>query len=104
MAAALVGGLGLVPSANIGKKHAFFEPVHGSAPDIAGKRIANPIAAILSMKMMLEWYELTDEAIIVQDAIEYVINQNSVTPDLGGRSTTTEVGRAIADRIRQLIG
>jgi methanogen homoisocitrate dehydrogenase len=104
MAAALVGGLGLVPSANIGKKHAFFEPVHGSAPDIAGKGIANPIAAILSMKMMLEWYELTDEAIIVQDAIEYVINQNSVTPDLGGKSTTAEVGRAIADRVRQLIG
>lgn len=103
MAAALVGGLGLVPSANIGKKHAFFEPVHGSAPDIAGKGIANPIAAVLSMKMMLEWYELTDEAIIVQDAIEYVINQNSVTPDLGGKSTTPEVGQAIADRVRQLI-
>jgi isocitrate/isopropylmalate dehydrogenase len=56
------------------------------------------------MKMMLEWYELTDEAIIVQDAIEYVINQNSVTPDLGGKSTTAEVGHAIANRVRQLIG
>ena len=104
MAAALVGGLGLVPSANIGKKHAFFEPVHGSAPDIAGKSIANPIAAILSMKMMLEWYELTDKAKIVQDAIEYVINQNNVTPDLGGKATTSEVGQAIANRVKQLIG
>lgn len=104
MAAALVGGLGLVPSANIGKKHAFFEPVHGSAPDIAGKSIANPIAAILSMKMMLEWYELTDKAKIVQDAIEYVINQNNVTPDLGGKATTSEVGQAITNRVKQLIG
>lgn len=104
MAAALVGGLGLVPSANIGEKHAFFEPVHGSAPDIAGKGIANPIATILSMRMMLEWYELTDQAMLVQDAIEYAINQNIVTPDLGGKATTIEVGEAIANRVRQLIG
>jgi methanogen homoisocitrate dehydrogenase len=103
MAAALVGGLGLVPSANIGKEHAFFEPVHGSAPDIAGKGIANPIAAILSMKMMLEWYELTEQAKVVQDAIEYSINQKMVTSDLGGKATTKEVGEAIADRVRQLI-
>ncbi|MBC7086432.1 MAG: NAD-dependent isocitrate dehydrogenase [Methanomethylovorans sp.] len=104
LAAVLVGGLGLVPSANIGKKHAFFEPVHGSAPDIAGKGIANPIAAILSMKMMLEWYQLTDLARLVQDAIEYTINQNLVTPDLGGKATTNEVGEAIAARVKQLIG
>ncbi len=104
MAASLVGGLGLVPSANIGKGHAFFEPVHGSAPDIAGKGIANPIAAILSMKMMLEWYELNQEAKLVQDAIEFAINQNMVTPDLGGISTTREVGQTIAERVRQLVG
>jgi methanogen homoisocitrate dehydrogenase len=104
MAAALVGGLGLVPSANIGKGHAFFEPVHGSAPDIAGKGIANPIAAILSMKMMLEWYELNHQAKLVQDAIEFAINQNMVTPDLGGISTTREVGNTIAERVKQLIG
>ncbi len=104
MAAALVGGLGLVPSANIGKGHAFFEPVHGSAPDIAGKGIANPIAAILSLKMMLEWYELNHQAKLVQDAIEFAINQNMVTPDLGGISTTREVGNTIAERVKQLIG
>jgi methanogen homoisocitrate dehydrogenase len=104
MAAALVGGLGLVPSANIGKEHAFFEPVHGSAPDIAGKGIANPIAAILSMKMMLEWYELTEQAKVVQDAIEYTMNKKMVTSDLGGKATTKEVGEAIADRVRQIIG
>jgi len=104
MAASLVGGLGLVPSANIGKEHAFFEPVHGSAPDIAGKGIANPIAAILSMKMMLEWYELNQPAKLVQDATEFAINQNRVTPDLGGISTTKEVGQTIAERVRQLVG
>ena len=104
MAAALVGGLGLVPSANIGKEHAFFEPVHGSAPDIAGKGIANPIAAILSMKMMLEWYELNQQAKLVQDATEFAINQSIVTPDLGGISTTKEVGQSIAERVRQLVG
>ncbi len=68
MCAALVGSLGLVPSANIGEKYAFFEPVHGSAPDIAGKGIANPLAAILCVKMLLEWMgeprsQIIDEAI-----------------------------------------
>ncbi len=61
-AAAITGGLGLCPSANIGDKYALFEPIHGSAPDIAGKGIANPIAAILSVKMMLEWAGKTEEA------------------------------------------
>lgn len=96
MAAALVGSLGLMPSANIGEKHAFFEPVHGSAPDIAGKGIANPIAAILSLKMMLEWYGLYDQALIIQHAIEYSISNNFTTPDLGGTATTQEVGAFIA--------
>lgn len=69
MSAALVGSLGLAPSANIGDKYAFFEPVHGSGPDIAGKGIANPIAAILSMKMMLEWMGRQKEADVVEEAV-----------------------------------
>lgn len=102
MAASLVGSLGLMPSANIGEKYAFFEPVHGSAPDIAGKGTANPIAGILSLKMMLEWYELYDEALMIQDAIEYCINANITTPDLGGTATTQEIGNYISKYVEKL--
>ncbi|MDR6223023.1 methanogen homoisocitrate dehydrogenase [Methanococcoides alaskense] len=100
MSAALVGSLGLVPSANIGDKYAFFEPVHGSAPDIAGKGIANPIAAILSMKMMLEWMGYEREAALVESAVEFSIKENITTPDLGGSSSTSDVGKLMADHIR----
>jgi methanogen homoisocitrate dehydrogenase len=100
MCAALVGSLGLVPSANIGEKYAFFEPVHGSAPDIAGKGIANPIAAILCVKMLLEWMGREKEVSIIDRAISHVIEKRLITPDLGGSSTTTEVGSEVAEFVR----
>ena len=102
MCAALVGSLGLVPSANIGERYAFFEPVHGSAPDIAGKGIANPIAAILCVKMLLEWIGETRSPVI-DDAIAEVIQKKIITLDLGGKSSTIEVGNAIAEYVKKNI-
>ena len=100
MSAALVGSLGLAPSANIGERYAFFEPVHGSAPDIAGEGIANPIAAILCVKMMMEWRGDTKSASLVEDAVNHVLGQGIMTPELGGTSSTKEVGHAVAEYIR----
>ena len=96
MCAALVGSLGLVPSANIGEKYAFFEPVHGSAPDIAGKGIANPLAAILCVKMLLEWMD-EPRSLVIDEAIAHVLQKNIITPDLGGKASTIEVGDAVAE-------
>jgi methanogen homoisocitrate dehydrogenase len=94
-AAALIGGLGLSPSANIGDRYALFEPVHGSAPDIAGKGIANPIAAVLSAKMLLEWSGHPAQAEMVQRAVDMTISDGVLTPDLGGKFKTADVGLAI---------
>jgi len=94
-AAALVGGLGLSPSANVGDRYALFEPVHGSAPDIAGKGIANPIAAVLSAKMLLEWSGHGEEAKKVQEAVEKTIASGVRTPDIGGKHSTRDVGRSL---------
>lgn len=102
MCAALVGSLGLAPSANIGNKYAFFEPVHGSAPDIAGKGIANPLATILCVKMLLEWMGET-RAQIIDEAIAHVIQKRIITPDLGGTASTMEVGNAVAEYVRNSI-
>ena len=99
MAAALIGGLGLCASANIGEKYALFEPVHGSAPDIAGKGLANPIAAILSLAMMLKWYGKTKESDAVHDAVAHVTAAGITTPDLGGRCSTMKVADAVATAI-----
>ncbi|MBU4492220.1 MAG: NAD-dependent isocitrate dehydrogenase [Euryarchaeota archaeon] len=95
VAAAIVGGLGLCPSANIGDKYALFEPIHGSAPDIAGKGIANPIAAILSVKMMLEWAGWKKEANSIGWAVNSILQEGIMTPDLGGTHTTKDVSDAI---------
>ena len=95
-AAGLVGGLGLAPSANIGTDYALFEPVHGSALDIAGKGIANPIAAILSTKMLLDYLGETRVANGLEEAVLTVLlNGKHLTPDLGGNATTIEVTDAI---------
>ncbi len=99
VAAAIVGGIGLCPSANIGKRYALFEPVHGSAPDIAGKGIANPIASILSVKMMLEWAGKKKEAGMISKAVNEVLRQRITTPDLGGSYSTKEVTDAIIQLI-----
>jgi len=95
-AAGLIGGLGLAPSGNIGDNYGLFEPVHGSAPDIAGKRIANPIAAILAAKMMLDYLGEDKWAEQVENAVVTVLKEGKqLTPDLGGSSTTSEVTEAI---------
>jgi 3-isopropylmalate dehydrogenase len=99
LAAGLVGGLGLLPSANVGHENGLFEPVHGSAPDIAGDGIANPSATVLSAAMLLDHLGYGDEATDVRAAVEGVLADGPHTPDLGGDATTEEVGAAILDRL-----
>ena len=99
LAAGLVGGLGLLPSANVGEDNALFEPVHGSAPDIAGAGIANPTATILSAAMLLEHLGYTEEAADVRTAIEAVLSDGPRTPDLGGSASTDDVAAAVIDRL-----
>ena len=99
LAAGLVGGLGLLPSANVGEENALFEPVHGSAPDIAGEGVANPTAMILSAAMLLDHLGYGGEADRVRDAVESVLESGPRTPDLGGDATTEQVGDAILDRL-----
>ena len=101
LCAGLVGGLGFAPSANIGKSWALFEPAHGSAPDIAGKYMANPIAAILSAAMMAGWLGERKLAEDIEAAVAAVIKEGKVrTPDMGGRDGTLEMGRAVAEKLR----
>src|SRR5258708_2121512 len=91
LAAGLVGGLGVVPGANMGENHAVFEAVHGSAPDIAGKGIANPTALILSSVMMLQHLGEADAARRLRHSIEQVYaRREKLTPDVGGSATTGE--------------
>lgn len=98
--AGLVGGLGLAPSANIGKYNGLFEPVHGSGPDIAGKGISNPSAMILSAVMMLNYLKEYGEADRLDKAITDVLREgNHLTPDLGGQSKTSEMARKIKEKL-----
>ena len=99
LAAGLVGGLGLLPSANVGHDNALFEPVHGTAPDIAGEGVANPAAAILSAAMLLEYLGYTEEGGRVRDAVEAVLRDGPRTGDLGGSATTDEFAAAVIDRV-----
>jgi len=99
-AAGLIGGLGLAPGANIGTHAAIFEPVHGSAPDIAGKGIANPSAQLLAAAMMLDHVGELDAAKRLRTALEATIVKDNVrTPDLGGRASTAEFARAVVKRV-----
>ena len=96
--AGLVGGLGLIPSANIGENGALFEPVHGSAPDIAGEGKANPIAMMLSAIMMLRYIGENEEADRFESAILKVLNEGkTLTSDLGGSASTLEVAKVVKD-------
>jgi isocitrate dehydrogenase (NAD+) len=96
----LVGGLGLAPGANIGTRAAIFEAVHGSAPDIAGKGVANPSAQMLAAAMMLDHIGELDRAQRIRDALEQVIVRHKVrTRDLGGTASTQEFGDAVAKRV-----
>ncbi|MCI0637111.1 MAG: isocitrate/isopropylmalate dehydrogenase family protein [Actinobacteria bacterium] len=97
LCAGLVGGLGLAAGANLGWEYAVFEPVHGSAPDIAGRGIANPVAMILSGAMLLRHVGELEAAAAVEAAVDRVLSEREVrTPDLGGTSSTDEVATAIA--------
>jgi len=98
LGSALAGSLGIAASANLNPERRFpsmFEPVHGSAPDIAGQGIANPIAAIWSAALMLEHLGLTDEAASVMHALEAATAAGQLTPDLGGTCTTRQAGDAV---------
>jgi 3-isopropylmalate dehydrogenase len=98
--AGLVGGLGLIPSANIGEDGALFEPVHGSAPDIAGQNKANPIAMMLSAVMMLRYLGENDAADRFDAAILKVLNDaNILTGDLGGSATTMELAEEVKNNL-----
>ena len=103
LAAGLVGGMGMAPSGDIGDKHAIFQPSHGSAPDITGKEIANPIATILSVAMMLEWLghpETLRGGRIIENAVERLCaDATFATRDLGGTLTTAECGMRVADAV-----
>ena len=99
--AGLVGGLGMAPAGNIGADAAIFEAVHGSAPDIAGKGVANPLALMLSAAMMLDHVDLQDKAKRLRDAIDAVLMEDKIrTGDLGGKATTQQFTNAITARLK----
>ncbi|MFQ5756283.1 MAG: isocitrate dehydrogenase [Acidiferrobacterales bacterium] len=101
LCAGLIGGLGMAPGANIGDEAAIFEAVHGSAPDIAGKNVANPSALILAAALMLEHLSMGDKAESVRGALRDVIqSRDRCTMDLGGQSSTDEFTQAIIERLK----
>ena len=105
--AALVGGMGMAPSGDIGDRHGLFQPAHGTAPDIAGQGIANPTAMILSVAMMLEWLAerhgdaaLADGAHRIEQAVQAAFATGAVRPrEFGGSSGTVEITRAVMERL-----
>ena len=98
LCAGLVGGLGFAPSANLGDNYAVFEPTHGSAPKYAGQYKVNPIAMLLTAKLMLDWLKETDKAIRLETAIARVIAEGKVrTYDMGGKASTLDMAQAVAD-------
>ncbi|MFQ2270663.1 isocitrate dehydrogenase [Aeromonas enteropelogenes] len=100
LCAGLVGGLGMAPGANIGDGAAIFEAVHGSAPDIAGKNIANPTSVILASIQMLEYLGMQDKAERIREAVRATIESGDrVTRDLGGSASTSEFTQAIIERL-----
>ena len=101
LGAGLVGGLGVAASANLhpGRRGGLFEPVHGSAPPLAGKGVANPVAAVLTGALMVEQLGYPGAARDLERAVKQALSDGARTPDLGGRSTTREVAAAIVDRL-----
>ncbi|WP_099191403.1 isocitrate/isopropylmalate dehydrogenase family protein [Tepidibacter mesophilus] len=100
MSAGLIGGLGMAPGANIGDNIAVFEPVHGSAPDIAGKNLANPISCILTGVMMLKYIGKDDAALRIESALQKVFKQkDKLTKDLGGLLGTKEFAQAVIENM-----
>jgi isocitrate/isopropylmalate dehydrogenase len=99
VAAALVGGLGTLAAGNIGPRAAVFEPVHGSAPDIAGQGIANPVAALLAAALLLDHLRQPAAAARLRRAVIATLVDGVRTPDLGGAATTRQVTEAIIARL-----
>jgi 3-isopropylmalate dehydrogenase len=108
LAAGLIGGMGMAPSADIGDEHAVFQPSHGTAPDIAGKGIANPVATILSAALMLDWLDHPQTrrgASFIRAAAEQVLaDPSNRTPDLGGRLTTSQMGALFVEAVGRVEG
>lgn len=105
LAAGLVGGLGIVPGANIGELGAVFEAVHGSAPDIAGMGIANPTAMLQSGILMLRYLNERDAAELIEKALFYTLDQKAIrTKDLGGTASTMEFTEAVVASMKELAG
>jgi 3-isopropylmalate dehydrogenase len=106
-AAMLTGSIGLLPSASLGEQHALYEPIHGSAPDIAGRNRANPIAAIASAALMLRYsFRMEMAANAIETAIERVLKRGHRTPELPGRSrpaTTSRMGDLIAETTQKIL-
>jgi 3-isopropylmalate dehydrogenase len=109
LGAGTIGSLGLAPSAEVGDKHGLFQSIHGSAPDIAGRGIVNPIAAILSGAMMFDWLGMkyndpkaTEAGRRIEKAVEAVLAKGQVrTPDLGGKNSTSQMGDGIVKEIEK---
>jgi 3-isopropylmalate dehydrogenase len=100
LGAQLAGGLGLAPSANIHPgQTSLFEPIHGSAPNIAGKGIANPLGSVLASAMMLDFLGWREQAAAVSEAVKFALRENFLTPDLGGDKRTQAVGDWLAQRV-----
>jgi 3-isopropylmalate dehydrogenase len=100
LAAQLIGGLGFASSANIGDDYAVFEPTHGSAPKYYGQYKVNPMAMILTAKMMLDWLGEKEMANKLEKAVATVIKENKITTyDMGGTATTLEVAEEIANKL-----
>ena len=112
LGAGIMGSLGLAPSADIGDDHAVFQPCHGTAPDVAGKGIANPMAMILSAAMMLEWLaesspvtELQTHGETLRRAVsDVLVSRSALTADLGGSANTQEVTKAVLDAFQARVG
>ena len=109
LGAGLVGGMGFAPSADVGDEHALFQPSHGSAPDIAGKGIANPTAMILSLAMMLDWLgdrhgmqSCSEAAAEIEAAVDAAFGKGEVRSfDIGGRSGTADIGKAVINNLKK---
>lgn len=109
LGAGLVGGMGFAPSADIGDEHGMFQPSHGSAPDIAGKGIANPTAMILSLAMMLDWLgdrhgmqSCSEAAAEIEAAVDAAFGKGEVRSfDIGGRSGTADIGKAVINNLKK---
>jgi 3-isopropylmalate dehydrogenase len=103
LAAGLVGGMGMAPSADIGDSFAVFQPSHGSAPSIAGRDIANPVATILSVAMMLDWFQAPERAALIRTAVRRVFGKREMrTSEMGGVLGTRAMGDEVLSAMSEV--